>query len=313
MNIVRILVVLNQAWKNLLSEIMKCFLRLNGAKIGHNSYVSFSSRIVGRKVIIGDDSFILDRVKIKGNEIIIGNSCTISSDSFISGSHSIRIGNKSYLGKKARIDLSRDVTLGFDVGFGENSIIWTHGYFPPADEGYPVTYAQVEIGDKAWVSTGIIILPGVRIGSKAIIGAGSVVTKTVPDEMVAAGNPAKIIKNISEIKNNKSFIEVMEEVIDEFKPEFLKNKKSSNGDIIYMFDDFAIILNDNFNEGSVQNVQNNTILLSKNIERKSASLTGIFYFDFQDKSRLRTSNKHVLALDFYLLGFGIRFLKESND
>jgi acetyltransferase-like isoleucine patch superfamily enzyme len=312
MNIVKSMIKFIQSWKKLLSELMKFFLRLNGAKIGKNTYVSFSSRIVGNKVVIGDDAFILDRVRIKGNEIIIGNSCTVSDDCFISGSHNLTIGDKSYLGKKARIDLSRNVSLGKDVGFGENSVIWTHGYFPPADEGYPVTYAAVKICDAAWVSTGIIILPGVSIGSKAIIGAGSVVTKDVPDEMVAAGNPAKIIKHVAEIKNTKSFMTIMEEVMDGYKTESRANKQAGPH-ISYDFGSVVILLSDDFKSLGDTKMKPGTILLSKNIDRRSALLRGVYYFDFENKTRLRTNNKNVMDLDFYLLGFGIRFLKEDND
>jgi maltose O-acetyltransferase len=56
----------------------------------------------------------------------------------------------------------------------------------------------VEIGADVWVGGGAIILPGVRIGSRAIIGAGSVVTRDVPDDVFAAGNPCRVIRDISE-------------------------------------------------------------------------------------------------------------------
>ena len=56
----------------------------------------------------------------------------------------------------------------------------------------------VEIGSDVWVGGGAIILPGVRIGSRAVIGAGSVVTRDVPDGMFAAGNPCRVIREITE-------------------------------------------------------------------------------------------------------------------
>ena len=56
----------------------------------------------------------------------------------------------------------------------------------------------VDIGSDVWVGGGAIILPGVRIGSQAVIGAGSVVTRDVPDGMFAAGNPCRVIRAISE-------------------------------------------------------------------------------------------------------------------
>jgi len=56
----------------------------------------------------------------------------------------------------------------------------------------------VEIGSDVWVGGGAIILPGVRIGSRAVIGAGSVVTRDVPDDAFAAGNPCRVIREITE-------------------------------------------------------------------------------------------------------------------
>jgi maltose O-acetyltransferase len=56
----------------------------------------------------------------------------------------------------------------------------------------------VEIGSDVWVGGGTIVLPGVRIGSRAVIGAGSVVTRDVPEGMFAAGNPCRVIREITE-------------------------------------------------------------------------------------------------------------------
>ena len=56
----------------------------------------------------------------------------------------------------------------------------------------------VEIGSDVWVGGGAIILPGVRVGARAIIGAGSVVTRDVPEGVLAAGNPCRVIRTIAE-------------------------------------------------------------------------------------------------------------------
>jgi maltose O-acetyltransferase len=56
----------------------------------------------------------------------------------------------------------------------------------------------VEIGSDVWVGGGAIILPGVRIGSRAVVGAGSVVTRDVPEGVLAAGNPCRVIREITE-------------------------------------------------------------------------------------------------------------------
>jgi maltose O-acetyltransferase len=60
-------------------------------------------------------------------------------------------------------------------------------------------YAKpIEIGSDVWVGGGAIILAGVSIGSRAVIGAGSVVTRDVPDAVFAAGNPCRVIRAIAE-------------------------------------------------------------------------------------------------------------------
>ena len=56
----------------------------------------------------------------------------------------------------------------------------------------------VEIGSDVWVGGGALILPGVRIGCRAVIGAGSVVTRDIPDGVFAAGNPCRVIREITE-------------------------------------------------------------------------------------------------------------------
>jgi maltose O-acetyltransferase len=56
----------------------------------------------------------------------------------------------------------------------------------------------IDIGSDVWVGGGALILPGVRIGSRAVIGAGSVVTRDVPEGVLAAGNPCRVIREITE-------------------------------------------------------------------------------------------------------------------
>lgn len=70
--------------------------------------------------------------------------------------------------------------------------------FKKADSFSPVT-----IGNNVFVGIDTIILPGVEIGDNVVIGAGSVVTKNIPDNSVACGVPAKVIKGIEEYKNTK--------------------------------------------------------------------------------------------------------------
>lgn len=73
--------------------------------------------------------------------------------------------------------------------------------------------AKVTIGDNVWIGGNTVIYPGVDIGSNVIIGAGSVVTKDIPDWAVAAGNPCKVLRMITEDDKRRLFRD--EEIDDE--------------------------------------------------------------------------------------------------
>ncbi|KIF79798.1 sugar O-acetyltransferase [Noviherbaspirillum autotrophicum] len=55
----------------------------------------------------------------------------------------------------------------------------------------------IEVGDDAWIGGGTILCPGVRIGARSVIGAGSVVTRDVPEDVLAAGNPCRVLRRLS--------------------------------------------------------------------------------------------------------------------
>lgn len=93
------------------------------------------------------------------------------------------------------------VTIGNRVMFGPNVQIYTATHPLNAKErSSGKEFAKpITIGNDVWLGGGVIICPGVTIGNRVVIGAGAVVTKNLPDNVFAAGNTAKIIK---EIENN---------------------------------------------------------------------------------------------------------------
>ena len=89
------------------------------------------------------------------------------------------------------------VTVGSFTLFGPNVQVYTATHPFDAAQRRKVEYGRpVEIGSDVWIGGGAIILPGVRIGSRAVIGAGSVVTRDVPGDVFAAGNPCRVIRPI---------------------------------------------------------------------------------------------------------------------
>jgi maltose O-acetyltransferase len=91
------------------------------------------------------------------------------------------------------------VTVGDFTLFGPAVQIYTALHPMNADLRRKLEFGKpVEIGSDVWVGGGAILCPGVRIGSKSVIGAGSVVTRTIPAGVFAAGNPCRVIREITE-------------------------------------------------------------------------------------------------------------------
>jgi maltose O-acetyltransferase len=109
----------------------------------------------------------------------------------------VEIGYKSSLNKGAWI--GNDTIIGDYVMMGPyvSILSGSHNFnsieIPMTEQGATVR-KPVVIGNDVWIGTKVIILPGLNIGSHSIIGAGSVVTKNVPEYAIVAGSPAKIIK-----------------------------------------------------------------------------------------------------------------------
>lgn len=175
----------------------------------YNSH--FSSDVViksyygGGIVDIGENNLLMCTINIEGplgrikiaNNTFIGGGTQLNSMSSISiGSHVLIAGNCtiqdhnshsiSYLERRGDVDLSISRFLGKPKIYKDFSKVKTKDVF---------------IDDDVWIGQNSIILKGVRIGKQAIIGAGSVVTKDVPENAVVAGNPAAVIRiNKSESK-----------------------------------------------------------------------------------------------------------------
>ncbi|WP_298718256.1 DapH/DapD/GlmU-related protein [uncultured Oceanisphaera sp.] len=112
----------------------------------------------------------------------------------------VSIGKNSGLGEGTYITTLGEVIIGDDVMIGPQVMILTggHEYKDPnvllREQNQSVK--SVFIGDDVWIGARAVILPGVSIGNRAIVAAGAVVTKDVENNMIVAGNPAKIIGRV---------------------------------------------------------------------------------------------------------------------
>ena len=116
------------------------------------------------------------------------------------GGRHIHLGNNVYFNFNATLVDDTHIYIGDCTMLGPNVVIATAGHpiLPELREKALQYNLPVHIGKNCWLGAGVIVLPGVTIGDNTVIGAGSVVTKDIPANVVAVGNPCKVLREINE-------------------------------------------------------------------------------------------------------------------
>ncbi len=133
-------------------------------------------------------------------------SCYIEPPFYCDYGYNIEIGNKFYANTNLTILDSGKVTIGKNVFIGPNVGIYSvsHPIHHEPRNQYLEFARPISIGDNVWIGGSVVINPGVTIGANTVIGSGSVVTKSIPENVIAAGNPCKVIREITD--EDKSFL-----------------------------------------------------------------------------------------------------------
>ena len=154
------------------------------------------SRWFLRKVAkVGDKAIVLGRPTVDATDLEIGDDFKVWSghrQTLISGWGRMRIGDRVFVNCGTVLISVLEITIGDDVALANEVYVMdsnSHGV-----EGRPHVEAPVRIGDGTWVGARAMILPGVTIGKRVVVAAGSVVTRDVPDDVLVAGNPARVVR-----------------------------------------------------------------------------------------------------------------------
>lgn len=187
---------MKQIAKAFINRLYTLAFRHSFAHWGKGSHLGWSAmKLVGLKYVsVGDGTYIASGVQLTAWDfhngyrytpsIVIGDCCAIRNNAHITAINSITIGD--------------DLLTGTNVLITDNS----HGLATrehmclPFNERPMVSKGPVVIGNKVWLGNNVCVMPGVTIGDGAIIGANSVVTHDVPAYAVAAGIPARVIKQL---------------------------------------------------------------------------------------------------------------------
>ena len=130
----------------------------------------------------------------------IGENCYIEPPLHANWGKYTHFGNNVYANFNLTLVDDTDIFVGDNVMIGPNVIIATAGHpvDPPLREKVAQFNIPVRIGKNVWIGAGAIVLPGVTIGDHSVIGAGSVVTKDIPPNVVAVGNPCRVLREIND-------------------------------------------------------------------------------------------------------------------
>jgi acetyltransferase-like isoleucine patch superfamily enzyme len=165
-------------------------------RIGANAHINshtviYAGNKIGRNFRVGHRVLIREENEI-GDDVSIGSGSNIE--------HHVRIGNRVRLHSNVFVpELS---VLEDDCWLGPNVVITNAKY--PASPTTKEELVGVYIEKRAKVGANATILPGIRIAADALVGAGAVVTADIPSGAIVAGNPARVIKYISEIRAYRS-------------------------------------------------------------------------------------------------------------
>lgn len=131
----------------------------------------------------------------------IGEGCYIEPPLHANwGGHHVHFGKSIYANYNLTMVDDTHIYVGDYTMFGPNVTIATAGHpiLPELrQQGYQYN-APVHIGKNCWIGAGVIIVPGITIGDNVVIGAGSVVTKDIPNNVIAVGNPCKVLREVNE-------------------------------------------------------------------------------------------------------------------
>ncbi len=169
--------------------------RWRRASVRQELKARWSLRKVDRR---GKRAIVLGNPVVDGSDMQVGDDFKVWSGhrtTLISGWGRLRFGDRVFINVGTTIIAVEEIVVGDDVAFANDVYVMdsdSHGV-----EGRPHRQASVRIGDGCWIGARAMILPGVTIGKRVLVAAGAVVTRDVPDDSLVAGNPARVVRQLS--------------------------------------------------------------------------------------------------------------------
>ena len=153
-----------------------------------------------------------------------GENCYIEPPFYCDYGYNISLGENFYCNHNLVVLDCAEVKIGKNAFIAPNVGLYTasHPIEPEKRNTFLENAQPIIIGDNVWIGGGVTVLPGVTIGDNVVIGGGSVVVKDIPSNVVAVGNPCKVVK---ELKINQEELSKSEIDLVSYKEELLKELK----------------------------------------------------------------------------------------
>lgn len=324
------------------SFLKKMIYRLKGYKIGKNVSLGFGSVVIGDNVTIGNHVSIGFFTVIRGNSISIERYAKIGSITFIDTA-AIRIGEDARINEQviiggmqtpeSKLDLGErtiimeysyinttmPIKIGDDSGIGGHCLLFTHGSWLNQLEGFPVSFEPITLGERVWLPWRVFIMPGVELGDEVVVGANSLINKSIESNSLIAGSPAKVIKDnfpsrISKQDKKEYFTNYIDDFIDYLRFNDIKVEKNEKEHSLIVE---GIVNNEKFtllvfynNFKKIPEIESNTVVIM-NITESFYTIPenekdGLMYLDVDAKKRFGSTDVGEEFVRF-VSRFGLRF------
>jgi len=179
--------------------------RAHLARMVPRGYISYCAGIQHKDLRLGKNVFIGDRVQIyrtvDGGYVEINDNVALYGDIIIETAYggNVIIDEDAHIQPRCQLVAARgSIHIGKRAEIAPNCAFYPFNHQFTADKNIReqpiITSGNIEIGDDVWLGYGVIVLDGVHIGDGAVLGAGAVVTHDIPDNAIAVGSPARVLK-----------------------------------------------------------------------------------------------------------------------